>query len=43
MREKKLPRGSRAWREQLDLLPGQYALTVVDHPDAVCTITINPR
>lgn len=43
MREQKLPSGRRAWREQVDLPPGQYVLTVADRPDAICAITIKPR
>lgn len=41
--EKSLPKGVRAWREQVDLPPGQYVLTVADRPNAVCKITITPR
>lgn len=43
VREQKLPPGKRAWREQVDLPPGKYVLTVADRPNAVCAITITPR
>lgn len=43
VREKMIPIGNRAWRELVDLPPGQYLLTVANRPSAVCAITIKPR
>ena len=32
-----------SWREVVDLAPGQYLLSVANHPDWTCNITILPR
>ena len=43
-REVRLPRGKqKKWAEALDLPPGSYALSVADHPEWSCDITITPR
>ncbi|MFN7928345.1 MAG: hypothetical protein U0Y68_10440 [Blastocatellia bacterium] len=42
VREVKLPVGKRAWREQINLPPGRYILTVANQPNAICKITITP-
>ena len=31
------------WRQLEDLPPGEYRLTVLDHPDWVCQITVKPH
>lgn len=38
----KYPRGKRHWEKLLNLTPGDYALTVVGHPEWVLNITVNP-
>ena len=38
-----LPRGRMGWREVLDLQPGQYRLSDIHHPGAVCLITITDK
>ena len=32
-----------SWREVVDLPPGQYLLSVADHPEWTCNVTILPR
>jgi hypothetical protein len=32
-----------SWREVVDLAPGQYLLSVANHPEWTCNITILPR
>lgn len=41
--EVRLPRGRLQWMKFLDLPPGKYRLSEVNHPEWVCTITITPR
>lgn len=43
VREVQLAAGKRRWREVVRLDPGHYVLTVADHPEWVCPITITPR
>ncbi|MDQ3802235.1 MAG: hypothetical protein M3416_00030 [Acidobacteriota bacterium] len=40
LREKRVPKGKRAWKEVIDLLPGRYVVSEAGHPDWVCHITI---
>lgn len=35
------PQGRRHWEKVLDLMPGEYALTVVGHPELVLKIIVN--
>lgn len=43
-REARPPRGrQKKWAEALDLAPGSYTLSVADHPEWMCDITITPR
>ena len=37
------PRRKISWREVVDLAPGQYVLSEVNHPDWTCTVTILPH
>lgn len=39
----RLPRGRLAWNKLLELPPGRYILSEVNHPDWVCSITITAR
>ena len=39
----RLPRGRLAWNKILELPPGKYVLSEVNHPEWVCTITITAR
>ena len=39
----RLSRGRLAWHKMLELPPGRYRLTEVNHPEWVCTITIAAR
>ena len=32
-----------SWREVVDLPPGQYLLSVANHPEWTCSVTIQPR
>lgn len=43
LQEVRLPRGRLNWMKSLDLPPGTYRLSEVNHPDWVCTITITAR
>ena len=37
------PKRKVSWREVVDLPPGQYLLSVADHPEWICSVTILPR
>lgn len=37
------PKRKVSWREVVDLPPGQYVLSVANHPDWTCNVTILPR
>lgn len=37
------PKRKVSWREVVDLPPGQYLLSVANHPDWTCNVTILPR
>jgi hypothetical protein len=37
------PKRKVSWREVVDLAPGQYLLSVANHPEWTCNITILPR
>ena len=37
------PKRKASWREVVDLPPGQYVLSVADHPDWTCNVTILPH
>jgi hypothetical protein len=39
----KVPKEKRTWRQQVHLTPGDYLLTVMDHPDWSCRITITAQ
>jgi len=39
----KAPKEKRAWRQSVRLTPGTYLLTVRDHPEWSCRITITPQ
>ena len=39
----KAPKEKRAWRQSVRLTPGTYLLTVLDHPEWSCRITITPQ
>lgn len=43
LHEVKMPRGTVRWRQALDLHPGTYVLSVTDHPEWVCRLTITAR
>jgi hypothetical protein len=43
LREVRVARGRRHYREALDLAPGRYVLTTVERPDWACEVTILPR
>src|ERR1051325_1148622 len=43
LHEVRMPRGQVRWRQALDLHPGRYVLSVVDHPEWVCQLTITAR
>ena len=40
LREKRLGRGKRAWKEVVELVPGRYVVSEAGHPDWVCHLTI---
>lgn len=42
LKEVALPATKGAWRDEIDLGPGEYRLSVVDHPDWTCHIIITP-
>lgn len=42
LKEVALPATKGAWRDEIELAPGEYRLSVVDHPDWTCRITITP-
>ena len=37
------PKRKVSWREVVDLAPGQYLLSVANHPEWTCNVTILPR
>ena len=37
------PKRKVSWREVVDLAPGQYLLSVANHPDWTCNVTILPH
>ena len=37
------PKRKVSWREVVDLTPGQYVLSEVNHPDWTCNVTILPH
>jgi|SRR5678815_43200 len=39
----KVPKEKRSWRQHIRLTPGDYVLTVVDHPEWTCRITITAQ
>ena len=39
----RLPRGRLAWSKLLELPPGRYVLSEINHPEWICTITITTR
>jgi hypothetical protein len=39
----RMAKGRLAWRQLVNLSPGDYVLTEATHPDLVCRITITPR
>lgn len=39
----KVPKEKRTWRKNVHLPPGNYLLTVIDHPEWSCRITITAR
>ena len=41
--EGRLPRGQLGWKKTVDLPPGTYTLTEVNHPSWVCRITITAK
>lgn len=41
--EARLQRHQREWRELINLTPGEYVLTELDHPEWACRLTITPR
>ena len=43
IREARLPVRKRGWRERVDLSPGTYLLTEINHPQWKCEITIVSR
>jgi hypothetical protein len=43
LHEVRMPRGTVRWRKALDIPAGRYLLSVADHPDWVCRITITPN
>jgi hypothetical protein len=43
LREAKRTKEQLIWRQIEDLPPGEYRLTVLDHPEWVCRITIKPH
>jgi hypothetical protein len=43
LHEVRMAKGKLAWRQLVDLPPGDYVLTEAAHPDWVCQITITPR
>jgi hypothetical protein len=43
LHEVRMPRGNVRWRQALDLHPGRYVLSVADHPEWACHITITAR
>lgn len=43
LKEVNLKKGTLSWRPLVDLTPGDYALTEVNHPDWVCKITITAK
>lgn len=43
LHEVKMAKGRLAWRQLVNLSPGDYVLTEATHPDLVCRITITPR
>ena len=43
IREARLPVRKRGWRERIDLAPGTYLLTEINHPQWKCEITIVSR
>jgi hypothetical protein len=43
LHEVRMAKGRLAWRQLVNLSPGDYVLTEATHPDLVCRITITPR
>ena len=43
MHKAKVPKEKRSWRQHVRLTPGDYQLTVVDHPEWTCRITITAQ
>lgn len=43
LREAKRTKEELIWKQLEDLPPGEYRLTVLDHPEWVCRITIKPH
>lgn len=43
LREVKVARAGRRYREVFDLSPGRYVLTTAERPEWVCEITVLPR
>jgi hypothetical protein len=37
------PKRKVSWREVVDLAPGEYLLSVANHPEWTCNVTILPR
>ena len=37
------PKRKVSWREVVDLAPGEYLLSVANHPEWTCKVTILPR
>ena len=42
VREMRLRRERRLWRNVVELTPGEYSLTEASHPEWVCRITVSP-
>src|SRR5712692_7665125 len=40
LHEVRLPREKGGWRQEVDLLPGQYVISEANHPDWNCRITV---
>ena len=43
LRNAKVPKGKRSWRDHMRLTPGDYVLSVTELPDWTCRITITPQ
>lgn len=43
MREVRFDKNKERWRETLNLAPGRYQLSVTNHPEWVCSLTITAR